>query len=194
MPGGSRAGTQFDDQSLIVDLIGIDLPEKEVSDFLLETYFASVHWFMMVFHEPTFMNRYKEMIVSRRAHRSQLRQISLLLLVLAMGARYATKADVEARSLSVSLKDLQLTLLEKVQESLMEIFDEGELESVQICILLSSFHLYHGKPNLGFIILGTGVRCAQAMGLHKESTWRVNSPLVREERKRVWWALYVFDR
>ena len=32
------------------------------------------------------------------------------------------------------------------------------------------------------------------MGLHRESSWKPSSPIVRETRRRTWWALYVFDR
>lgn len=148
----------------------------------------------MVLHEPSFRAYYEEMIVSRKAPRSHLRKVALTMVVLAIGARYATKAALNAAGLKVDLDSLQSILLSKVQENMITILDDGELECVQICILLSSFYLYHGKPNLGFIVLGTGARCAQAINLHREETWRKSTAIVREQRKRVWWALYVFDR
>jgi hypothetical protein len=101
-------------------------------------------------------------MISGRAHRNQLRQVALTLLVLAMGARYTSHTDVVASGLQVNLETLQSTFLAKVQENLLIILNNIELGSVQICILLSSFYLYHGKHNLGFVILGTGIHCAQA--------------------------------
>lgn len=198
LPGGTRTGESPADSrratSLISDLIGMELPPKPVLDYLLETYFKSVHWFMLLFYEPTFRQRYEEVTQSGRVPRREFRRLALLLLVLAMGARYAQSEHVNRQWPDIDLQVLQHAFFTKIKENLFEILDEGELESVQICTLLSSFYLYNSSPNLAFIILGTGVRCAQAMSLHRESTWPVSSQIAREERKRVWWALYVFDR
>lgn len=178
----------------IFEVAGIDLPPKEVSDLLLESYFASVHWFMMIFHETAFRAKYETLTSSRSATHDQLNEILLLLVVLAMGARYVSKQDMQARGLQCDLDSLQMTFLARVADVFLTIVDNTGLEAVQICILLSSYYLYHGKPNLGFVVLGTGVRCAHSMDLQREATWTGLSTTVREERKRVWWALYAFDR
>ncbi|KAK5045422.1 hypothetical protein LTR84_009286 [Exophiala bonariae] len=194
LPPRTGADTQVKDNLRIRDLIGVDLPDRETGELLLGSYFSKVQWFMMVLHEQTFRAHYEALISSGRAHHNQLRQVALTLLVLAMGARYTRHAELTAAGLQVDLETLQSTFLAKVQENLFTILNEVELESVQICILLSSFYLYHGKPNLGFVILGTGIRSAHALDLHREAMWRKLTPVSREERKRVWWALYVFDR
>lgn len=77
---------------------------------------------------------------------------------------------------------------------MFELYDQGRVEAVQTSILLASFYLYHERPNLAFAILGAGVNSAQAMGLHRESSWKHDSVIARETRRRTWWALYVFDR
>ncbi|KAF6527387.1 hypothetical protein HZS61_010431 [Fusarium oxysporum f. sp. conglutinans] len=69
----------------------------------------------------------------------------------------------------------------------------GGVEGVQICVLLSTFYLYHDRPNLAFAIHGMGVKCAHAMYLHQEATWKEPTALTREVKRRVWWALYVVD-
>lgn len=148
----------------------------------------------MVFHEPSFRHRYDLILESRYASQSDMPFLSLVMLVMAMGARYVTEEVAQERAPGTDLEELQSILLGKVREHLFEIFDEGVIESVQICVLLSSFYLYHGRPNLAFIMLGSGVRSAQAMGLHQESTWRLLTVVEREIRRRVWLAVYVFDR
>lgn len=198
LPGGQNAsGTAFSNSASKIPLstlLGLELPSKDVCDFLLEIYIESVHWFMMVFHEPSFRRRYNLIVESGYASQSDIHFLSLVMLVLAMGARYVTNEAARERASGTNLEELQLILLAKVRENLFEIFDEGIIESVQVCVLLSSFYLYHGRPNLAFIVLGSGVRCAQAIGLHQESTWRVSSVVEREVRRRVWLAVYVFDR
>lgn len=178
----------------ILELVGVELPPKEVSDLLLESYFASVHWFMMLFHETTFRAKYEALTSSRTAGPDQMNEVLLLLVVLAIGAKYVSEQEMQARNLQYDLESLQKTFLARVCAAFLEIVDNAGLEAVQICILMSSHYLYHGKPNLGFVILGTGVRCAHSMDLQRESTWKGLSTIAREERKRVWWALYVFDR
>lgn len=92
------------------------------------------------------------------------------------------------------MKSLRMALLGKVRERMFDIYDEGRLEAIQISILLASFYLYHEKPNLAFSVLGAGIKSAQAMGLHRQSSWKSCSAITLESRKRTWWALYVFDR
>jgi hypothetical protein len=149
---------------------------------------------MMIFHEPTFRARYEALASTRSARPDQLNEILLLLVVLAVGARYVSKQEMLAQGLQYDLDSLQKTFLARVSASFLSIVDNTGLEAVQICILLSSYYLYHGKPNLGFVVLGSGVRCAHSMDLHREAAWTRLSMTAREERKRVWWALYAFDR
>ena len=174
-------------------MIGIELPPKYVMDSLLDIYLNSVHWFMAVFHETSFQSEYDAISATGLACRRQFRFLMLLLVVLSMGARYAI-AQNGSFFLEVDLDLLQSKFLTKVRENMDNVLDEGEIESVQICILLSSHYLYHGRPNLAFITLGTGVKSAQAMGLHNEATWTQASQTTVEIRRRVWLALYVFDR
>ncbi|KAK5057819.1 hypothetical protein LTR84_011820 [Exophiala bonariae] len=62
------------------------------------------------------------------------------------------------------------------------------LEAVQIAILLGSFHLFNGSPYLGFAIFGSGIRCAQAIGLHRQPRGST------AESCKVWWALEIADK
>lgn len=62
------------------------------------------------------------------------------------------------------------------------------LEAVQIAVLLGSFHLFNGSPYLGFSMIGAGVRCAQAIGLHRQSRGST------AESRTVWWALEIADK
>ena len=85
-------------------------------------------------------------------------------------------------------------MLKEVQAHLLDVIDIGGVESVQICVLLSSFYMYNGRPNLALAILGAGVQSSQAIGLHKESLWGPLTETAKEVRRRAWWALYVLDR
>lgn len=112
-----------------------------------------------------------------------------------MGARYTTDDEaLEACGPNLDLGSLQQQMLKEVQAHLLDVIDIGGVESVQICVLLSSFYMYNGRPNLALAILGAGVQSSQAIGLHKESLWGPLTETAKEVRRRAWWALYVLDR
>ncbi|KAF7589717.1 hypothetical protein BBP40_003915 [Aspergillus hancockii] len=198
LPGGSKPeGMPRDKSDCSVwtrPPFDFDFPPKPVADYLLETYLGAVHWFMMVFHEPTLRRQYENILTGHRCRKSNSKQLTLILLVLSLGARYTTEERVRAYCPMFDLDKFRNRSLAKVEERLLELLDGSDVESVQVCVLLGSFYLYHGRPNLAFVILGAGIRCSQIMGLYKESSWRDVSEVDKEERRRTFWALYVFDR
>ncbi|KAG4257538.1 hypothetical protein FPRO03_13881 [Fusarium proliferatum] len=197
LPGGSgsAAGSPYQARAApLRDIVGLELPPRHVADFLVNTYFKSVHWFMMVLDEPSFRQNYERIIVSGVACQSELPFVTLLMMVLAIASRYSRMKDIRDCCPDFDMDSLQNLLLGKVKQYIYDLFDDACLEAVQITILLGSFYLYNAKPNLAFAILGAGIKCAQAMGLHLESTWKTQSESVREMQRRTWWELFVFDR
>ena len=198
LPGGRRTRAASPIHSFrakgLEETLGLSLPSKIDMDFLLNSYLKSVHWFMMVFHESSFRARYNELLSSSHLTSSQRPFSILLLLILGMGARYADEEMIKASCPELDAEGFEKAALAKVESCLIELFDEPELESVQICVLLASFYLYNGRPNLGFVILGSGIKCAQAISLHRETASPTITDINREERRRAWWALYVYDR
>ncbi|KAJ4511323.1 hypothetical protein HRR78_007236 [Exophiala dermatitidis] len=182
------------DEITVEELFGFELPSKRVTDYLLNVYMGAVHWFMMVFHEPTLRASYEAFMANRRSPKSRSNQAIFILLLLSLGAHYASEEDVRARFPSFNLDTFQRLSLKRVEDSLHTLYDSAEIESVQVCVLLGSYYMYHGRPNLAFVILGAGISCAQLMSLHKESSWRWLSEIAKEERRRTFWALFVFDR
>jgi len=85
-----------------------------------------------------------------------------------------------------------MSLLRGAGSRLIELMDQTTIASVQTCILLGSYYVYHGKPTLSFSLLGATIRTAQAIGLHRQPL-RGDLESI-EERKRVWWTIYTWDR
>ncbi|KAM0202659.1 hypothetical protein ACHAQI_010754 [Fusarium lateritium] len=178
----------------INQILGFDLPSKPVSDHLINVYFESVHWFMVLFHEPSFRQRYDALMVAGQASLSDTSFLVCLMVLLAIGARYIDPASNLPREVAdTDLEALQKKLLDNTRMHLLDVIEVGGVEGVQICVLLSTFYLYHDRPNLAFAIHGMGVKCAHAMYLHQEATWKDPTALTREVKRRVWWALYVVD-
>lgn len=198
LPGGrvegrhTRGGKQ--EQLPLDQLLGITLPPKSVTDYLLDKYIDAVHWFMTIFHEPSLRSTYDRLMTSRRCPRSGLNRARVILLLICLGAHYAADDEIRQKFPLFDSLSFRKQSMENVEGSLNDMYDAAGIESIQVCILLGSFHSYHGKPNLAFVMLGSGLQCARLMDLHKESSWRGLSEVAKEERRRTFWALFVFDR
>ena len=175
------------------DMLGFDLPDAQICDVLVETYFFAVHWFSLVIYEPKFRAQYQRIITTGYASRSEYGFLLLLLMVLSLGCWYGPIPGHNTSDASADLSRMHDLFLKKVREQFMDIMDEDSLEYVQLCSLLGSFYLYHGRPRSSFSILGAATKSAQAMGLHRDSGSRFPED-VTEERKRVWWSIYTWDR
>ena len=177
----------------IKDIIGTELPSRDVADALIDTYFATVHWFSLVIYEPKFRDRYITILDSGQAHQSDRPFLLLLLMIMVMGCWYGSGV-LPAETLSkTDLDSLRKAYLGVVSQSFMDLIDEDCLEFVQLSSLLGSYWLYWGRPRSSFSILGAATKSAQAMELHRNRDRRM-SPAEAEERKRVWWTIYTWDR
>ncbi|KAE8404828.1 fungal-specific transcription factor domain-containing protein [Aspergillus pseudonomiae] len=175
------------------DAIGTELPDRQVLDELVTQFFDSVDWFMMVFHEGSFRHRYESLIASEHVAAPDSNFLWLVLLVLALGAHYSSLSEPLGENLQ-SLSVLSEKLLTQIEYRFLQIIGCPNVEAVQVCVLLGSFHLFNGRPTVGMGVLGSGIKIAQVIGLHRESMWHNLSEVARESRRRSWWALEVFDK
>ncbi|KAE8140538.1 fungal-specific transcription factor domain-containing protein [Aspergillus pseudotamarii] len=189
------------------DGIGVQLPPRQVLNELITQFFDSVDWFMMVcavlvillaiffttYPDGSFRQRYESLIDSVHVAGPDTNFLWLVLLVLALGAHYSSLRepfDGHGQNLSV----LSEKLLTQIEYRFLQIIGCPNVEAVQVCVLLGSFHLFNGRPTVGMGVLGGGIKIAQVIGLHRESMWPNLSEVARESRRRSWWALEVFDK
>ncbi len=177
----------------ISNVLGMDLPSQQVCDSLLDTYFLRVHWFSLVVYESKFRARYNKIMDTGMAYSADHGFLLLLLMLLILGSWYRSKLDADENETSDGLENMRDGFLRLVRERFMDLMDEDSLEFVQLCALLGSFYLYHGRPRSSFSILGAATKTAQAIGLHREPEVR-HAFEDAEERKRVWWTIYTWDR
>ncbi|KAF1850458.1 uncharacterized protein K460DRAFT_269742 [Cucurbitaria berberidis CBS 394.84] len=176
----------------ILSVLGYPLPPMDMIYTLLEEYFNSVHWFSLVIFEPRFRSKV-ESIRDGLVHPSQKSFLLLLSTVIGMGAWYKShRAGVDADFPDEDWRAWSLSLVQGTGSQLTDLMDQSSIASVQACILLGSYYVYHGKPNLSFALLGATIRTAQAIGLHRQPLR--GDPGSIEERKRVWWTIYTWDR
>lgn len=136
---------------------------------------------------------YANLVASEQVSYHEENFLWLSMLVVGLGAHYSSISP-SAEQTDLNLQQLSQTLLTSIELRYLQIIGCSTLEAVQICVLLGSFHLFNGRPNAALGILGSGVKIAQIIGLHRESMWRGVSSVAREVRRRTWWALEVFDK
>lgn len=169
-----------------------DLPFEAVMVAFLEEYFASVHWFSLVIYEPRFRPAFNS-IRGAQARPSQRPFLLLLSVVLGLGAWYrAQRPQTSERPTPAESRSWSARLISNAESQLIELLDQSSVTAVQTLILLGSFFVYHGRPNLSFSLLGATVKCPHAAGLHKDPVGMPDAEA--EERKRVWWTIYTWDR
>lgn len=101
----------------------------------------------------------------------------------------------------MQLNNLQQNLLTILRLRILDIVSLGSIEAVQTCVLLGSFYLYHGDPQLAWPICGNGLRIAQALNLHRRQPSKTSQTpdlddavqRADETRKRCWWAVYEIE-
>ncbi|KAE8420024.1 hypothetical protein BDV36DRAFT_121969 [Aspergillus pseudocaelatus] len=117
----------------------------------------------------------------------------VILLVLGMGAHYSSLAIMQPRE-KVAVQQLSKDLIQRIDQRFLRIIDSADEEAVQVCVLLGSFYLFNGRPTAGLGILGSGIKIAQVLRLHREDAIMGISAARLESHRRSWWALEVFDK
>jgi hypothetical protein len=175
----------------ISTILGSRFPDYETICSLLESFFESVHWFSLVIYEPKFRQRLQS-FQDGYAFPSETQSLTLLSMVLCMAAWYRSQMTLPESSDGQEWRLWSDGLLKIVESQLVQILDQQSIEAVQTCILLGSHHVYHGRPSLSFALLGATIKIANAMGLHRGHARGSLGDV--EERKRVWWTIYTWDR
>lgn len=173
-------------------ILGQPFPATEAIHSLLDDYFDAVHWFSLVVYEPKF-RRKLQTIADGCADPTQRPFLLLLAVILGMAAWYRSqRSRQDTDSANDNWADWSVILLRLVESNLIHVMDQPSVLAIQTCILFGSHHVYHGRPNLSFTLLGATIKMAHAIGMHREPRRGDGDDI--EERKRVWWTIYTWDR
>ncbi|KAJ8112241.1 hypothetical protein OPT61_g5351 [Boeremia exigua] len=172
--------------------MAIPMPSRQHLDTLIDGFFARVDWFMMTVPQSIFRMRCERIFTVGVVPQGEENFARLIVLVLAISAFYDS-LEQPAPSSTVN-KDLAPTLLRQTEQSFLDIINVPGIEAIQICTILGSFHLFNGRPNSGFGILGSAIKLAQNLGMHRQGLFRGSSDYEVKSWTRSWWALEVFDK
>lgn len=125
---------------------------------------------------------------------NKLSVLVLILVVILIATKYAVHDDGVGSDAVIDMQLLHTSLCKAIEEKFLIVLDQDDVGALQVCILLSSYYFYHGRPNRCLAINSAAIRMAQTLKFHRELSWDGISTVEREQRRRVWWALYVLDR
>lgn len=117
----------------------------------------------------------------------------ITLLVLGLGAHYSSLTP-QSNDQQLKMRQFSKEIIARIEQQFLKIIDSPDEEAVQICVLLGSFFLFNGRPTSGLGILGSGIKIAQVLRLHREPASTEMSASRLESRRCSWWALEIFDK
>ncbi|KAI1120535.1 fungal-specific transcription factor domain-containing protein [Nemania abortiva] len=161
------------------------LPPKLTTDKLLHSYYGAFHVMTPIIYWPSFQQD-----VDRLYQSNDLRQVpspwlAMFFAVLAIGCLFNTDP--------VPDRTLQASEFMDASRSLMDPWaNDYVLDDVRGIYLLGIALYEMNLKSAAWKWLGKAVRCAQDLELHLEV--RMRSRMETDIRRRVWWAVYIFDR
>ena len=164
----------------------VPLPPKHTADRLLSHYHGSVHVYAPHLHWPTFQREYEEIYRAGTLKGLEYVKVALLFGVLACGTLMdhpgsTTAPDTEGKKfIQLSMSSIDFTN------------DELDLDHVRVNLLWSMFFMEMNLRATGRVHVAAAMNIAQDIGLYSDRG--PYGPFDAEMRRRVWWALYTWDR
>ncbi|OTA01389.1 hypothetical protein A9Z42_0017070 [Trichoderma parareesei] len=175
------------------------VPPRPYTDVLIGNFFDNVNYHYGILHRPSFMMAYVNWWSHRRETQSEsaMRLTCLILRICANSAQFLsqqTSLQLEtdlgdsAQDLSRSYHDAAQTISAFLSPA------SGDLVYAQQLFLAATW--YKGEADFvqSWHELGAVVRAVQEMGVHTDSQSDGLKEFDREMRRRLWCALYTWDR
>jgi hypothetical protein len=170
------------------------LPPQSHGQELIRSYFERVHWFFPLIEERKFWTTY---LLNDRRDSGWL---ALLNMVFALGSLASSTSENEAHYVYFNRSRQYLNL---------DSLGSGNLEVLQALAIMSGYYMHYlNRPNEAHSLMGSTLRMATALGLHREYSdpSKMDSggqltamapgetdAIAPEMRRRIWWSLFVLD-
>ncbi|KAI1330778.1 fungal-specific transcription factor domain-containing protein [Xylariaceae sp. FL0255] len=166
-----------------LDQVRPPLPQKPITDRLLRSYYAAVHFMIPIVHWPTFQSEVEVLYQSNPTRQNHASWMSMFFALLAVGSLFGSEPD-------------RLTQTGEFLEHSRNLADpwanEFALDDVRAMYLTAVALNEMNMKSAAWIWLGKAVRGAQDLDLHLETG--MHPRVGADMRRRVWWAIYVLDR
>ncbi|GFZ47006.1 hypothetical protein JCM24511_04232 [Saitozyma sp. JCM 24511] len=170
------------------------LPDRHLSDRLVQAFFATVQPNFPIFHRGNFHVKYETLWSSSRAAAVSTQDwesgwtwsfmmVAVLGALSMEGPGLAEAAPIQQRYLSLVIK-----------HGLPRLTMTSSIANVQALMLLALYQHNVGERNTAWNIVGQATRMAISIGLHRDGDTAHFDPVERNIRRMVWWTLYEFEQ
>ncbi len=164
------------------------LPPKTAAEQLLSQYFASIQTVTPLLHWPSFTEKYQSTYINGGFRGAPAVWMSLFFAVLACGTLQSPSSSSGGRKRNAE----GTHYFEAAAQAISKWTDNLTLDHVRSAVLISVFLFESNLKSAGCLWLGLAVQISQSIGLHLESgPW---SSAEAEERRLLWWAVFVRER
>jgi hypothetical protein len=170
---------------LVSDVAAEELPNRDLTNLLVQLFYSKVHPMYPIFHEPSFLQDVEDVYNgSTDAWQNFCLRMVIAISLQRMDTQYAGLADSYYLA---ALKYFEATI------------KPMNVKTLQCFVLIAGYSLLTPTRTAVYYIIGLGVRLCQALGLHEEKTitrgpgGRSADPLEVDMRRRLFWSLFTMD-
>ncbi|RAR14061.1 fungal specific transcription factor domain containing protein [Stemphylium lycopersici] len=170
---------------MVSDVAAEELPNRDLSNLLVELFYCKVHPMYPIFHEPTFTKDVDDVYNgSTDPYQNYCLRMVIAISLQKMDTQYAGLAD-----------SYYLAALKYFEAAIKPM----NLKTLQCFGLVAGYSLLTPTRTAVYYIIGLGVRLCQALGLHEEKTismgpgGRSADPLEVDMRRRLFWSILTMD-
>ncbi|KAF2263313.1 hypothetical protein CC78DRAFT_283708 [Lojkania enalia] len=170
---------------LISDVAAEELPNRDLTNLLVQLFYSKVHPMYPIFHEPTFTQDVEDVYQgSPDPYQNFCLRMVIAISLQKMDTQYAGLAD-----------SYYLAALKFLEGSIQPM----NVKTLQCFALIAGYSLLTPTRTAVYYIIGIGVRLCQALGLHEEKTitrgpgGRPADTLEVDMRRRLFWCLLTMD-
>ena len=163
-------------------------PTKHMAYRLLDQFYSSIHQIFPLLHWPSFKEEVDRIYARGTFQGSPQRFVALFYAVLCCGTLQTYDSAPDAPRPDVEGSEFMKLAVRTVNTWT----DEITVDQARTSILMSIYFTELDMKSAGWVWLGSAIKMCQDIGLHVETgPW---SLIDAEVRRRVWWAVYTWDR
>ncbi|KAI1364838.1 fungal-specific transcription factor domain-containing protein [Xylaria arbuscula] len=161
------------------------LPAKLTTDKFLHSYYSAFHVMAPIIHWPSFQRDVERLYRNEDTRQVPRTWLAMFFAILAVGCLFSSDPGLD--------RTLKASELMEISKDLMDSWaNDYVLDDVRGLFLIGVALYEMNLKSAAWKWLGKATRCAQDLELHLElgARTRVDADM----RRRVWWAVYIFDR
>ncbi|KAJ5545003.1 hypothetical protein N7535_006608 [Penicillium sp. DV-2018c] len=166
-------------------------PPTAVADELVDRYFQIAHPSFPILGKENFLNQCRSFYSNSKTHPGN-KWMALLNLVFAIAARHFELVGDHPR-IDHQNHAVYFSRAQRLNQSACALLEHPNLQQTQAEALISLYMLSIGQVNRAWRVCGIAIQSGISMGIHLRSESSSITPVSKETRYRLWWALYAMD-